>query len=105
MTGRRSRSARSAALAVLLAFGCSTGAMLGCSTAPRTTRHFLEDPPPSPDLVGKLRFHEAIVAKGSRTQATILASGSARRKASRRLTNDTVFFTASTKSGRLTRGV
>jgi len=59
MTGRRSRSARSAALAVLLAFGCSTGAMLGCSTAPRTTRHFLEDPPPSPDLVGKLRFHEA----------------------------------------------
>ena len=51
MTGRRSRSARSAALAVLLAFGCSTGAMLGCSTAPRTTRHFLEDPPPSPDLL------------------------------------------------------
>src|SRR5262245_46393327 len=51
MTGRRSRSARSAALALLWA--------LGCHTAAPKTRHFLEAPPPSPDLVGKLRFHEA----------------------------------------------
>ena len=52
MTGRRSRSARSAALVLLLALGCA-------SSAPPRTRHFLEDPPPSPDLVGRLRFYEA----------------------------------------------
>lgn len=51
MTGRRSRSARSAAwIALLLCSGCAVA---------RTPRHFLEAPPPSPDLVGRLAFHEA----------------------------------------------
>jgi len=56
MTGRRSRSVRSAAfLVLLLAFGWSMVAPLGCTTpgGPAQKRHFLEDPPPSPDLVGK----------------------------------------------------
>ena len=53
MTGRRSRSARSALCAALAALACSH------AQPPPHTRHFLEEPPPSPDLVGKLGFHEA----------------------------------------------
>jgi L,D-transpeptidase ErfK/SrfK len=50
MTGRRSRSARSAALLLALAAAaCGTPA----------PRYILEAPPPSPDLVGRLEFHVA----------------------------------------------
>jgi len=52
MTGRRSRFARSA-LAVALALSA-------CRSAhPPPSRYFLEAPPPSPDLVGKLAFRDA----------------------------------------------
>ena len=50
MTGRRSRSARSALLALLVA-ACAT-------PAPERPRYLLEDPPPSADLVGKLSFRD-----------------------------------------------
>jgi L,D-transpeptidase ErfK/SrfK len=52
MTARRSRSARSAALAALVAVAVSA-----CQGAGR--RHILEAPPASPDLIGRLEFHEA----------------------------------------------
>jgi L,D-transpeptidase ErfK/SrfK len=52
MTGRRSRSARSAAAALLAVLACA-----GC--AQRASRFLLEAPPDSPDLVGRLEFHEA----------------------------------------------
>jgi L,D-transpeptidase ErfK/SrfK len=48
MTGRRSRFVRSAAPLLLLVAACAT-----------QPRHPLERPPPSPDLVGRLAFHEA----------------------------------------------
>jgi L,D-transpeptidase ErfK/SrfK len=50
MTGRRSRSARSAALAGLL--------VSACARAPEPPHYLLEAPPPSSDLVGALSFHE-----------------------------------------------
>ncbi len=50
MTGRRSRSARSAVLLALAFAACR-------SAGPPP--HFLEAPPPSPDLVGHLEFHVA----------------------------------------------
>ena len=52
MTGRRSRYARSAALAALC--------LAACARAPEPERphYLLEDPPASRDLVGKLSFHE-----------------------------------------------
>ena len=49
MTGRRSRSARSAALLLGLA--------VAACRWPGAPRHFLEAPPPSPDLVGRLEFY------------------------------------------------
>jgi L,D-transpeptidase ErfK/SrfK len=49
MTGHRSRFARSAALLALIASACQSP----------TRRHFLEAPPASPDLVGRLEFHRA----------------------------------------------
>ena len=49
MTGRRSRSVRSAVLLLLLATACAS----------RPPRHPLESPPPSPDLVGRLSLHRA----------------------------------------------
>jgi L,D-transpeptidase ErfK/SrfK len=51
MTGHRSRSARSAWWVAL--------ALSACSLARTPPRHFLESPPPSPDLVGRLAFREA----------------------------------------------
>lgn len=50
MTERRSRSVRSAALALLLVTACALG--------PERARYLLEHPPASRDLVGKLSFHE-----------------------------------------------
>ncbi|HKC49787.1 MAG TPA: L,D-transpeptidase family protein [Myxococcota bacterium] len=50
MTARRSKFARGAALALLVASACAR--------APGPTRYLLENPPASPDLVGKLSFHE-----------------------------------------------
>jgi L,D-transpeptidase ErfK/SrfK len=50
MTGRRSRSARSALLALLVA-ACAT-------QAPERPRYLLESPPASNDLVGKLSFRD-----------------------------------------------
>jgi len=62
MTGRRSRSALSIALAAL-ALGACAGPPHG---APRSTtqlaRHPLENPPRSPDLVGRLAFRDAHAA-------------------------------------------
>jgi L,D-transpeptidase ErfK/SrfK len=58
MTERRSRFARSTALAVLVALvatGCA-GDLFGFGS--RRPRYLLEKPPPSPDLVGRLRFHQ-----------------------------------------------
>jgi L,D-transpeptidase ErfK/SrfK len=49
MTGRRSRSARSALLALVVA---------ACATGPEPPRYLLENPPASNDLVGKLSFRE-----------------------------------------------
>lgn len=56
MTGRRSRFARNAALAAVVALAapaCVSGLF-----RPERERFLLEAPPPSPDLVGKLSFHE-----------------------------------------------
>jgi len=53
MTGRRSRSVRSAALVMLLATACAGG-----FGSPRS-RYLLEAPPPSSDLVGRLTIHRA----------------------------------------------
>src|SRR5262245_29466555 len=49
MTARRSKFGRSAALLLLVAAGC----------ARHYARYPLERPPPSPDLIGQLSFHEA----------------------------------------------
>jgi L,D-transpeptidase ErfK/SrfK len=54
MTGRRSRSARSAALLALALLGPAA-----CSTLSPQPRHPLESPPSSPDLVGRLAFRDA----------------------------------------------
>jgi L,D-transpeptidase ErfK/SrfK len=54
MTGRRSRSARSRALLVLLA-GFASACAGGLAGQPR---YLLEKPPPSEDLVGRLALHE-----------------------------------------------
>ena len=51
MTGRRSRSCRSAPLLAL--------ALAACSTLSPQPRHPLESPPSSPDLVGRLAFRDA----------------------------------------------
>jgi L,D-transpeptidase ErfK/SrfK len=51
MTGRRSRFARSLALAAL--------ALSACTTLQPQPRHPLESPPSSPDLVGRLAFRDA----------------------------------------------
>ena len=58
MTGRRSRFARSAALAAVVAL--ATPACVGglFRSTPARERFLLEAPPPSADLVGKLEFHE-----------------------------------------------
>jgi L,D-transpeptidase ErfK/SrfK len=59
MTERRSRFARSAALALiasLVAQGCAGSLFRGVSKPKQ--RYLLEAPPPSPDLVGRLSFHE-----------------------------------------------
>jgi L,D-transpeptidase ErfK/SrfK len=53
MTARRSRSARSAALLALVLTACST------PLAPSRSRHPLETPPASEDLVGRLGFRDA----------------------------------------------
>jgi L,D-transpeptidase ErfK/SrfK len=54
MTGRRSRSVLSGAFVALVALACAT---------PRpASRRLLEEPPPSADLVGRLRFHDVRAA-------------------------------------------
>src|SRR5262245_52465874 len=58
MTGRRSRSARSGGLRAL-ALALLAVAASGCQTLAPKPKHFLESPPPAPDLVGKLSFREA----------------------------------------------
>jgi L,D-transpeptidase ErfK/SrfK len=62
MTERRSRFARSVALALLVAVAATAcvGDLFGGS-AKRSGRYLLEAPPPSPDLVGRLAFHETRV--------------------------------------------
>ena len=55
MTARRSRSGLSILLAFALA-GCAT--LRGVAPMARP-RHPLETPPPSPDLIGRLAFHDA----------------------------------------------
>ncbi len=61
MTGRRSRSVRSAlvALAAVLVLPSCAG-FINLGGKPARTRYLLEAPPPSADLVGKLRFRETV---------------------------------------------
>jgi L,D-transpeptidase ErfK/SrfK len=47
-------------LALALAAGCAGAPSFLPAAAPPPPRHPLEDPPPSPDLVGRLSFHTAV---------------------------------------------
>ncbi len=61
---RRNASGLSRALALGLAIASTCSALGGCALLPKAKpsgppRHFLENPPPSPDLVGRLAFKSA----------------------------------------------
>jgi L,D-transpeptidase ErfK/SrfK len=58
MTGRRSRFARSAALAAVIAIGTPACVSDWFASKPERERYLLEAPPPSADLVGKISFRE-----------------------------------------------